>query len=220
MLRKALVIGATGLIGRSLVYELLKSNEYDKVVVMARKDLVIRHTKLEQYLIDFDSLEHYQDYMQVNDVFCCLGSTRAKTPDLNMYRKIDYEYPITIAKLALARGAEQFLLVSSMGADKRSRIFYNRVKGDVEDAITRLNYPILHIFRPALLLGNRLEKRPMEMISKFLFKVLNPFLIGPLSGFKAIQGETVAKVMVKIAIQHIMGTKIWLNQQIMDIGKK
>ncbi len=139
MLRKALVVGATGLIGRNLVFELLKSNEYELVVVLTRKDMVIKHPKLEQYLIDFDEMDRYTKYMQVDDVFCCLGSTQAKTPDTTQYRKVDFDFPLQLAKLALKEGARQFLLVSAMGADKGSGLFYIKTKGEIEEAIAR-NY--------------------------------------------------------------------------------
>ncbi|MDP1725317.1 MAG: oxidoreductase [Bacteroidota bacterium] len=218
MLRKALVIGATGLIGRNLVFELLKSNIYEKVVVLVRKDMVIKHAKLEQVIIDFDLLNEAQQYMDTDDVFCCLGSTKAKTPGHADYRKVDYDYPLNTAKLALAKGAKQFLLVSSMGASMSSNLFYNKTKGEIEDAISKLNYPSFYIFRPALLLGSRNEYRPLESITQSVFKVINPLFLGPLRSYKAIEGTTVARALVKAATQKIPGKTIWLNPQIMDLA--
>lgn len=220
MLRKALVIGATGLIGRHLVFELLKSSAYEKVVVLVRKDMVIKHAKLEQIIIDFDLLNDAQKYMDVDDVFCCLGSTNAKTPVNSDYKKVDYDYPLNTAKLALVKGTKQFLLVSAMGADSGSKIFYNRTKGEIEDAISELNYPSFQIFRPALLLGSRNEYRPLESITQSVFKVINPLFLGPLRAYKAIEGTTVARAMVKAAIQNNPGKTIWLNPEIMDMGAK
>ncbi len=219
MLRKALVVGATGLIGRNLVFELLKSNEYDLVVVLTRKDMVIKHSKLEQYIIDFDAINECSQYMRVDDVFCCLGSTQAKTPDLAQYRKVDFEYPLQLAKLALQEGAKQFLLVSAMGADKSSGLFYIRTKGEIEEAIANLNYPSYQIFRPAQLLGPRNEYRPLENLTQGMFKVINPLLIGPLRKIKAIEGRVVAKAMLKAAIQNKPGKTIWLNPAIMDLAE-
>ncbi len=220
MSKNALVIGASGLIGRNLVFELLKSPSYKKVVVLSRKDLVIKHDKFDQHLIDFEFLDNYQHLMGVDDVFCCLGSTKAKTPDLNFYRKIDFDYPLQVAKLALGKGAKQFLLISAMGANKQSNLFYNKTKGEVEEAIAQLNYPSFQVFRPALLLGSRNEFRPVETVSQYLFRVLNPFFIGSLRAYKAVHGNVVAKAMLMVANKNFRGKNIWLNNQILDIVEK
>jgi len=216
--RKALVIGASGLIGRSLVFELLKSDAYDLVVVLSRKDLVIKHPKLEQHLIDFDFLADYSNHMQVDDVFCCMGSTQSKTPNLDAYRKIDYTYPLQVATIAKEQGATQFLLVSSMGADVHSRIFYSRLKGEIEIAIAVLNYQTYRIFRPSLLLGARNESRPLETISQYLMRVLNIFFIGPAKKYKAIQGTVVAKAMLKAALLNKQGNFTHQNDKIFELA--
>ncbi len=192
--RKALVIGASGLIGRSLVFELLKSDAYDLVVVLSRKDLVIKHPKLEQHLIDFDFLADYSNHMQVDDVFCCMGSTQSKTPNLDAYRKIDYTYPLQVATIAKEQGATQFLLVSS------------------------LNYQTYRIFRPSLLLGARNESRPLETISQYLMRVLNIFFIGPAKKYKAIQGTVVAKAMLKAALLNKQGNFTHQNDKIFELA--
>jgi len=217
--RKALVIGATGLIGRGLVFELLKSEAYSEVVVLTRRDLVIKHSKLNQQLIDFDFLPNYSSYMQVDDVFCCMGSTQAKTPDLTLYRKIDFTYPLQVAKMTKEQGAKQFLLVSSMGASVDSSIFYSRLKGEIEKAISDLNFPIYKIFRPSLLLGSRNESRPLETISQYLMRVLNVLFIGPLKKYKAIPGSTVAKAMLKTSLLTEPGTFTYQNDMIFDLAE-
>lgn len=217
--RKALVIGATGLIGRSLVFELLKSDAYDLVVVLARRDLVIKHPKFQQHLLDFDFLSDYSSYMQVDDVFCCMGSTQSKTPNLDVYRKIDFIYPLQVATLAKNQGAKQFLLVSSLGANVKSSIFYSRLKGEIELAISELHYPTYRIFRPSLLLGSRNESRPLETLSQYLMRVLNVFFIGPAKKYKAIQGSLVAKAMIKAALFNEQGTFTHQNDKIFEIAE-
>jgi uncharacterized protein YbjT (DUF2867 family) len=168
--KTALVIGATGLIGRSLVFELLKSPLYSKVTVFSRKDMVIKHEKFVQVLIDFDQLENYSNEIAADDIFCCLGSTKSKTPDLTIYRKIDYEYPLQVAKFAKDNGSSQFLLISSMGANPSSTIFYSKIKGEIENAIEKVNFNSFIILRPSLLLGSRNESRPFETISQYLMR--------------------------------------------------
>jgi uncharacterized protein YbjT (DUF2867 family) len=217
-LKKALVIGATGLIGRNLVFELLKSTHYSKVTVLARRDLVIKHDKLHQILLDFDDLDQYKNEMIVDDVFCCLGSTKAKTPDTILYKKIDFDYPLKVAEIAKINGASQFLLVSSLGASVDSSIFYSKLKGEVEAAIAAIGYTSLSIFRPSLLLGSRNESRPLETITQYFMRVLNPLFIGPLKLYKAIKGSEVAKAMIKTAIIAKPGNEIILNNQILDLA--
>lgn len=218
--RKALVIGATGLIGRNLVFELLKSNHYSSVTVFARRDIVIKHEKLHQILLDFDEIENHKSDMFVDDVFCCLGSTKAKTPDPISYRKIDYDYPLLVAKIAKEQGAKQYVLVSSMGANKESSIFYSRLKGEIEDAIAKLNYASYSIVRPSLLLGTRNESRPLETISQYLMRVLNPLFIGPLKLYKAIDGYVVAKAILVLAKKNAAGRYTYLNNQLFNLVKE
>ncbi|OYU96060.1 MAG: oxidoreductase [Bacteroidetes bacterium B1(2017)] len=217
MQRTAIVIGATGLIGRNLVFELLKSEKYTKVTVFARRDLVIKHDKLVQILLDFDHLEDYSNDMYADDVFCCLGSTKAKTPDIITYRKIDFDYPLAVAKLAKQNGADRYFLISSMGANKNSTIFYSKLKGEIEEAIAKIGFTSFHVFRPSLLLGSRAESRPMETISQYLMRVLNPLFIGPLRLYKAVEGVKVAKAMMIVATKNLTGYHLWLNNQILDL---
>lgn len=214
--KTALVVGATGLIGRSLVFELLKSPIYSQVIVLARRDMVIKHEKFTQILINFDELESHSAQMKVDDVFCCLGSTKAKTPDPSIYKKIDYEYPLQIAQITKNNGASQFLLISSMGANTDSSIFYSRLKGEVEKAIEKVNFTSYIILRPSLLLGSRNESRPIETISQYIMRMLNPLFVGPLKAYKAVYGLDVAKAMLNLANSGNQGRKLVLNNEILD----
>jgi uncharacterized protein YbjT (DUF2867 family) len=220
MKKTALVIGATGLIGRNLVFDLLKNDNYDSVVVFTRRDLVIKHSKLNQIICDFDNLEKHFTTQIIDDVFCCLGSTKSKTPDQKEYRKIDYDYPLEIGKLALKNGAKNYFLVSSMGANKNSQIFYSKLKGEIELAISELKFEGFKIFRPSLLLGYRTELRPLEMFSQMLMRGLNPLFIGPLKKYKAIQGSVVAKAMNNLANKNRVGNEIISNEMIFDLAEE
>lgn len=219
MTRKALVIGATGLIGRNLVFELLKSPQYSQVTVLTRRDLVIKHDKLNQIILDFDDLMQYRNHISGDDIFCCLGSTRAKTPDESIYRKIDFEYPLTVARIAKENGASRYYLVSSLGASTESRFFYSRIKAETEDAIASLNYTAFLVFRPSLLLGARTESRPVETVSQYLMRALNPLMLGPLKLYKAIRGSVVAKAMYMAACKQLTGHQLILNHQIFDLAE-
>ncbi|MES2558882.1 MAG: oxidoreductase [Bacteroidota bacterium] len=199
-MRTALIVGATGLIGKSCLYNLLETKEYTRIIALVRKPLAIKHHQLEQVVVDFNRLATYKEMMVADDIFCCLGTTIRVAGSQDNFRKVDFEYPVEVAKICLQNGATQFLLVSAMGAAPTSSIFYNRVKGEVEQAITNLNYKCFRIFRPSLLLGNRKEVRVGELIAKAVMKVLGVVFIGPLKKYKAIEGETVAKAMVKAAL--------------------
>ena len=219
-MKTALVIGATGLIGRNLVFELLKSPHFSKVIVLTRRDIVIKHDKLHQILVDFEELENYQNDMVADVIFCCLGSTKAKTPDPILYTQIDYDYPLTVAKIAKKNGASQYLLVSSLGANTNSSVFYTRLKGEIEVAISTIGFDSYSIFRPSLLLGSRNESRPLETITQYLMRVLNPLFIGPLRLYKAVKGVEVAKAMIKVAIAAKPGKQIILNDSILDLANQ
>ena len=195
--RTALILGATGLIGSQLLTKLLHSPYYDKVVVLTRKTLGITNTKLAEVLFDFDK----PDVSKVagNDIFCCLGTTIKKAGSKEAFKKVDLEYPLTIAALAQKNGAEKFLIVTAMGADASSGFFYNQVKGEVQQGLIALKYPVLHIFQPSLLLGDRQESRLGEKVGEVLAAVFKPVMLGPLKKYRAIDSEKVANAMLEFA---------------------
>lgn len=215
-MKTALVIGSNGLIGRHLLFELIKSDRYSKIIALTRKDLIISHPKLQQEIVSYDSLDSHASYFNVDDVFCCIGTTKAKTPNQNDYRKIDHDIPVNIGKICLEKGAKQYLMVSSMGADINSSIFYSKLKGETERDLAILGYTSFHAIRPSLLLGERKEQRIGESIFKLLAKPINLFLMGPLKAYKAIEGIQVAKALVAIASLEKQGNHIWMNNQLFD----
>lgn len=218
-MKTALIVGATGLVGKNCLYQLLETKEYSRVIALVRKPLAIKHHQLEQVIVDFDQLEHYKDKMTADDVFCCLGTTIGVAGSQENFRKVDFDYPLQVAEICLKNGAQQFLLVSAMGANAASSIFYNKVKGEIENAIDKLNYSSLQIFQPSLLLGNRKEVRVGELIGKVVMKGLGFLFIGPLKKYKAIEAETVAKAMVKAALQANKGKRVFQSDEIASLGK-
>jgi len=191
-----LLVGASGLVGRELLDLLLADALYDKVVVLTRKPLLIDNAKYENHVIDFDRLTEYYKNIVADDIFCCLGTTMRVAGSKEAFKKVDYTYPLEIAKLAKAAGAEQYLLVSALGANENSSIFYNKVKGEVERAIEALGYPSFKVFRPSLLLGNRSEQRNGEDAAKIFYKIFG--LIIP-AKYKAIEARRVAQAMLAAA---------------------
>jgi uncharacterized protein YbjT (DUF2867 family) len=216
--KTALLLGASGLVGGHCLGFLLEEPSYTRVIVLVRKPLSVMHEKLVQYVVDFDKLENLGNCVPVDDVYSCLGTTFKKAGNQEAFRKVDYDYIVKLAALAQHCGATQFLLVSSLGADPHSRIFYNRVKGDVEEAIRKIPFTACHIFRPSLLVGERKEHRSGEQAGTVLMKALKPMLIGPLMKYRSIQARDVAKAMIHIAQMDLQGANIFESQRIQEIA--
>lgn len=201
----ALIVGSTGLIGNQLVELLLDDDRYTQVTAIARTSLPFSHPKLKLIIADFDSIESQKEKLMADDVFCCLGTTIKSAKSKEAFRKIDFDYPLLIAKLTKALGAKQFLLVSALGADKASSVFYNKVKGEIEQAISSIGFESCHVFRPSLLLGPRIEKREGERSMQKIFSAVG-FLIP--KKYKAIESIKVARGMLAIAKKNVSGNFI------------
>ncbi|OHT46239.1 oxidoreductase [Flavobacterium tructae] len=198
-MKKAIVYGASGLVGSYILENLLNNANYEQVIIVVRRDLNIQHSKLKMLIGDFNTLSKVIEGIQVDEVFIALGTTQKKTPDKKLYYQIDHDYPILAAKLAKENGAKAVFLVSALGANAKSSIFYTKLKGETEQGIISLNLEHTYIFRPSMILGDRKESRPMEKVFIGIFKWINPIFMGSLSKYKGIEAEDIAKAMVKSA---------------------
>jgi len=214
--RTALVVGATGLIGGYCLQTLLDDPTYSEVIALVRKPLLKTHRKIKTIITKFDSnLEHELSKIQTHDVYCCLGTTIKKAGSQKAFRAIDYTLVVTVAELMREQESEQFIVISAMGADKDSKIFYNRVKGEMESSLQELDYPCLRIIRPSLLLGSREEFRLGERIGILLTPVLKPLMLGSLKKYRPVQAEKVAQFMVKMAHEEdISGVYVYESDMI------
>lgn len=176
--KKAIVFGASGLIGNQLVHLLLKDDTFSKVTLFVRKQLSISSNKLQQIVLDFKDLENYQAQFDGSVLFLCLGTTRKKTPDLEQYRAIDYGITLRAAKLAKSAGIQEVHLISAIGADANSRIFYNRLKGEIETELKNIGFDSTYIYQPSMLIGSRGESRPAETIFQKLMPFFDLFMRG------------------------------------------
>lgn len=204
-MRTAIIAGATGLIGHELVQMLIKSDKYRIIYVISRRKGIVVHEKIRETVIDFDSINNLRFDEPIDDVFCTLGTTMKQAGSRDKFKKVDFEYVVSLATLSKLAGASNFLVVSSMGANPNSPVFYNRIKGLTEEALKQLGFKNLVILRPSLLLGERPEKRFAERLSGFFMKSLS-FLIP--DNYKAIQAQKVAKSMLKLAIESSTGISI------------
>lgn len=215
--RKALLIGASGLVGGYCLEYLLAEELYEEVVLLVRKPVPVAHEKTIQRVTDFDQLEQLRDFPRVDDVFCCLGSTLKKAGSQQAFYKVDFSYPAELAQRAFQSGASQFLLVSALGANPRSEIFYNRVKGEVEAAVKQIPFDSVQIFRPSLLMGARAEKRLGEQLSMALFRPLAWLLAGPWRKYRPIEARAVAGAMVRVARQSLGGFNVYESDRIQTL---
>ncbi len=198
----ALVAGSTGLVGSELLTQLLATDIYDKVVILVRRSVNISHPKLVVHKIDFHHLAQYRALIKCDDLFLCLGTTMKKAGSRDAFIRVDYTLPMILANIAYQNGAKQCLLVSSVGAQADSLIFYNKVKGQLEDDLKDINYWAIHIFRPSLLLGMRKDDRVMEGVGQYAAWRINKVAGGLLKSYKAVTGRHVATAMVRRA-QHM-----------------
>lgn len=218
-MRTALVAGATGLVGGHLLRLLLEDAAYERVTALVRRGVPLSHRKLVQREINFDLLRDLAGSTRVHDVFCALGTTMRQAGSRNAFRKVDFTYVTELARLASDQRASQFLLVSSLGANPRSRVFYNRVKGEAEDAVRQLRFDAIHILRPSLLVGDRKESRPGERLGIVVARLATPFLVGPLRPYRPIAAETVARAMVRAAREGKRGVHAYRSDQIQTLGQ-
>lgn len=215
----ALIAGASGLVGSELFHILLESSYYTRVKVVVRKQLDAQHPKLEQVVADFDHLEQWREHLFANDVYCCLGTTIKKAGSQEAFRKVDYEYPVKLALLAKEQGADRFLIVSALGANPDSRIFYSRTKGQLEEQLKKAGLSALHIFQPSLLMGERAEFRLGEKLAAFLSPVYSPLMVGKLRKYKPVSGRRVAYAMHNAAQSALSGVFIYPSDKIVELSR-
>ncbi len=200
MAKSAIVLGATGLTGNILLKMLLDDERYDRIKVFGRNGTNIKNPKLEEYIIDLFELEHYASKFKADEVYCCIGTTKSKTSNKEIYMKIDYGIPVAAAKLCKANGIETFIVISALGAKQKSKIFYNRIKGKMEAAVLEELIPNTYILQPSLITGKREEFRFGEYFMGLVMTIFRPILrFGELKRYQPIHPQTIAKCMVWLA---------------------
>jgi len=209
--RTALIIGASGLTGGLLIHQLLANDHYSSVTIYVRKSLQINHSKLIEVIIDFETIN---SAVIADDVFCCLGTTIKIAKTKEAFEKVDLHYPIKIAQLQKNAGSKQFLVVSAMGANASSSIFYSKTKGLMEAGLQKIGFDSLYILRPSFIDGERKEKRLGEKIGLILFSIIEPLLVGPLRNYTSVKARAIAACMVFKAIENNKGTFTILSGEI------
>lgn len=198
--KTAIILGATGLTGGILLNKLITDTNYSKIKLFSRNSVDVNSEKIEEFIIDVLQLEKSTKDFIADEVFCCIGTTAAKTKDKKLYKAIDYGIPVTSAKIAKQNSINTFIVMSSMGADAKSAVFYNKIKGEMENDVLQQNIKNTYILRPSLIGGNRQENRVGERIGKGIMKILNPMMIGDFKKYKMIHPEKIASCMHILAV--------------------
>lgn len=216
--RKALLVGATGLIGSYCLQALLDDDAFAEVEVWARKPLGIVHHKLRIVLIDFPNISRIPS-TDASHVFCCLGTTIKNAGSQDAFRKVDFEYVVEMAKLAKRSGVGKFLVISSLGVNVGASNFYLRTKGEMEEEVINCGPPAVVVLRPSMLLGKRNEYRPAEVIGQAVMKVFRFILFGKLKKYRAIEASDVARAMVILAKESKKGVIKIESDQIQELAQ-
>jgi len=211
---KAVIAGATGLTGSNLVLKLLAGDKSTEITCLVRTIPEDKPDGVTYIKTDFDMI-HYKKF-KADTAFTCLGTTIKKAGSRENFYRVDYHYNLMFAETCKQAGVERFILMSALGANSRSSVFYNRVKGELEEAIINLNFKSLTIVRPSLLEGPREEYRAGELCARKAMALLNPLLIGRLRRYRSVNIDKITSAMVEAAFLNNPGLRIIENEEIQD----
>ncbi|HOZ30185.1 MAG TPA: NAD(P)H-binding protein [Bacteroidales bacterium] len=211
--RTALIAGSTGFVGNILLHKLSESGLYDEVISIVRKPAKTSLPNVKEEIVDFDKLEEYEYLFKVNDIYICLGTTIKKAKTQEAFKKVDVDYPVKIAQLSAKFGAEKLSVISAMGANSKSKIFYNRMKGIMEQGVLESGIKTINIYRPSLLLGKRNEFRFGEKFASIFVRPIIFLFAGPYKKYRPVKAEIVAQTMLNNCFENISGINIFENNK-------
>ena len=217
-MKEVSVLGGTGLVGRMLMNELIADPAVGRIQIWSRRPIKIDNDKVEVIVADLMEIEQHETPFGKDAVYCCVGTTNAKTPDETTYRAIDYGIPVSAACKARRDGTECFGVISSIGANKQAQPFYLRTKGEMESDIQKHGPRRVVILRPSFLLGDRGEQRIGESVGKFFIQLFGPLLFGSWKKYRGIQAKTVARALKRLSF-HNQDQVIWESDEIEAAGK-
>lgn len=213
MSKTAIIAGSTGLVGSELLNQLSESGNYSEIIVLVRKPCRVNLPNVRELIVDFDKLEDYSSEIKAEQLYICLGSTMKKAKTQENFRKIDVEYPIKLAEIAAKNKTTAVAVISSMGANSKSSIFYNRMKGLMEEGIANSGITSANIFRPALLLGKRKEFRFGEKFAIMMIRPITFLFFGPLKKYRPVKIEKLSSAMINSLKDSKAGVNILGNEE-------
>lgn len=209
------VIGATGLVGKELVKLLLENENFEKVRIFVRRDTGLQQLKLEQKIIDFRNKETWQKFLTGEVLFSALGTTLKQAGSKEKEYEVDFTFNFNFAQAAKDNGIKNYVLISSIGANAKSRIFYTRMKGELDETVSKIGFENLAILRPSSLTGDRKEKRLSEIISLPVLNFLTKFM---LKKYRPIKGKTVAKAMINAVLKPESDRTVWEADEVFQLA--
>jgi uncharacterized protein YbjT (DUF2867 family) len=213
-MKSLLLVGVTGLVGQSVLAQALTDLRVAEVVALTRRPLntpAPSRVRLRNPVVDFDALPDTAEVWTADSVICTLGTTRKQAGSEVAFRKVDFDYPLSIARRARQAGAQAYALNSSLGADPRSRVFYSRTKGELEEALRTCGYPSLTFVRPGLLGGQRSEFRLGERIASLVLRLARPIVP---RRYRVVPAERVAQALLEAALNPVSGVNILESEQL------
>lgn len=219
MKKSAIILGATGLTGGYVLKQLLNNSEYDKIIVFSRRSLENHNDKLHVCKCDLLNLEEQKEYFKADEVYVCVGTTSNKTPNKKLFRDIDFGIPVTAAQLCRENRIDNLAVMSSLGANSKSSVFYTKTKGEMEESVIEMEIPNTYILRPAMIMGPRKERRVGETLGRILSFIINPLLRGPLKKYRGIHAETIAKSMINLCNEKSDLRKIIESDKIWEVAE-
>lgn len=211
---KVCIVGGSGLVGSHLLEILAQNPAIESVTALTRSPLKQKAPKTKELLIDFDHMEKSAPSIEADVYVSCLGTTIKTAGSKAAFKKVDHDYVLAFGKMAEKAGARKFYVVSAMGADPKSAIFYNRTKGEMETDIAQLKIGEIGALRPSLLLGHRQESRPLEVVAQKAFPILNGLLQGPFKKYRAIHAKDVARAICRLILSNSPGFSTYESDQI------
>lgn len=216
-MKTALVFGSTGLVGSHLLTQLIDREDYSEIKIFVRKPSGIKNPKVKEFIIDFEQLENSRELLKGDDLYICLGTTIKKAGSVANVEKIDRDIPLKVAEICQQNNVQKIAVVSSIGANKNSKNYYLRIKGEMEAGILSLNFTNIAVLRPSIILGERNEKRFAETIGKVFMQVFGYLFIGRAKKYRAIHAHTIACAMIAILNQDLK-EKIYESDIVQIIG--
>lgn len=219
MKKTAIILGATGLTGAILLQKLIADERYESIKLFSRSKIEGLPDKVIQFIGDLLKLDQFKADFTADEVYCCIGTTSKKTPDKKRYKEIDYGIPVAAAQLSKENNIATFLVVSALGANKNSTVFYNKTKGEMEQDVLKKQVKNTFILRPSLIGGDRKERRILEKIGLVVFKIIQPLFIGKLKKYQIINAESIAQAMLNLANNNNSEEVIITSNEIKKIAK-
>ncbi len=219
MKKTAIILGASGLTGSIILQKLIADDRYKTIKLFSRSKIEGLPNKVTQFIGDLLKLEQFKSDFNADEVYCCIGTTAKKTPNESLYKQIDYGIPVAAAKLSKENNISTFLVISAMGANAKSAVFYNRIKGEMEQAVLQQNLKHTYILRPSLIGGERKEHRFLEKMALNIFKILQPLLIGKLKNYSIINAKTIAQAMINLANKKYSSDSVIYSNDIKKLSK-